>query len=303
MLTTAACSVLLGVGAFAGCAAEETTPGTPTNAGNVNGGSTMTAVTGSDATAAGPVTGNTVSTSSVTNGTTGGTTGGTTAATATANTGAATTTTGATTGSATTGGSTGSCSGSTPATAAVSLMPQNGYISCDSNTIGLQGYFFTYADMGGSMIAPANFEMTGADICVNGTAAQVMEGADGELDYSGTFGAGLGFNFNQDTGSSTANMWDAAAMGIGGITFTIDPFPTGATMRVIFQSGGSDYCLQFTTGGPHTVKFADTMSECWAETGTAPSPTTLQQVKWQVATDDTMAYPFDFCLTGLALVP
>jgi hypothetical protein len=301
MLTTAACSVLLGVGAVAGCAAEETTPGTPTSAGNVNGAGDMTAVTSSGVTSGGPVTDGAVgSSTAVTNGgATSDTSGGAGAAVTT--TGAAAvndTSGGATTGASTTGGSTGSCSGSTPASAAVTLMPQNGYVSCDSNTIGLQGYFFTYADMGGSTIMPANFEMMGSDICVNGTAGQVMD-----MDYDATYGAGLGFNFNQDTGSTTPNTWNATAMGIGGIAFTISAFPAGATMRIIFQSGGSDFCHQFTTGGPHTVTFAEAQSECWSSAGTAPNAASLQQVKWQVATDEAMAYPFDFCLTNVQLVP
>ena len=307
MLTTAACSLLLGAGAFVGCAAEETTPGTPTGGSNVNGVSNASGATGSGVTSAGPVTGGAVGNSSAvtSGGVTSATSGGATGAAAVTSTGAAAvtgTSAGATTGASTTGGSTGSCSGSTPATAAVTLMPQNGYVSCDSNTIGLQGYFFTYSDMGGSMVMPADFAMAGSEICASGTAAMVPE-VDGEPDYAGTYGAGLGFNLNQDTGSSTPNTWDAAAMGIGGISFTLDPFPTGATMRVIFQSGGTDSCIQFTTGGAQTHMFADAQTECYSNTGTAPNPSTMEQIKWQVVTDETMAYPFDFCLTNIQLVP
>ncbi len=304
-LTTAACLISLGLAAFAGCAAEENTPSKTSGSGPVTGGSTAgTSTTGTPATTSA---GNAVGVTSAGVTSAGATTGASTTTTGVAATSGGATSGAATTGAATTGassttGSTGGpdCVGTGMAAAAVPLMPHNGFVDCASNTIGIQGYFFTYSDMGGSSIMPADFSAAADEICVTGTVGQVMDD-----DYSATYGAGLGFNFNQTTGSSDANTWDATAAGISGIQFNISSFPTGAGMRVIFQSGGSDYCAPITAGGAQTVNFADATKTCYdaADPGPSGSATTLEQVKWQVTTDADATHDFDFCLTDIALVP
>jgi len=259
------------------------------------GAGTTTATVGSTTTTASATTG--AGSVTTTTGTTTSTTGGaSTTGTATTTTGTggatatATTSTGETT-TSTTGGD--SCVGTGPATAEVPITPADGWVDCATNSIGLQGSFFTYSD-GTSTVTPEDFSAAGAEICVTGMAA--ASGTD-------IWGAGVGFNLNQDAGSDTANEWDATAAAITGISFNISALPAGGLVRLIYASGGTDYCVEITATGAQTVLFSATAEECWAETpGGAPAETTLQAVKWQVAAV-TDAYSFDFCISDIKAVP
>lgn len=264
-----------------------------TGAGPTTGAGTTTAtVAGTTATTATATTGaELVTTTSGTTSTTGATSTTGTATTATGTGGAtatATTATGETT--STTGG--GSCVGTGPATAEVPITPANGWVDCGTNTIGLQGSFFTYSD-GTSTVEPADFADAGEEICVTGMAA--ASGTD-------IWGAGVGFNLNQDVDSDTANEWDATAAGITGISFNLSALPAGGLVRLIYASGGKDYCVEVEAAGAQTVLFSATTEDCWEAGGAAPPETTLQAVKWQVAAM-TDAYTFDFCISDIKAVP
>lgn len=248
---------------------------------------TSAAVTTATVTSAGSVT---VTAAAVTTGTA--TSGGasTTGAAATTTGAGGATATAATGATATTGGD--SCTGTATATAAVPITPADGWVDCASNAIGIQGAFFTYDD-GTSTIMPGDFAAAGAEICVTGTVAATA---------TDVWGAGVGFNLNQDVGSDTANAWDATAAGVSGISFNLSALPAGGLLRLIYASGGVDHCVEITAAGEQTVLFSETTAECWEAGGAAPPATTLESVKWQVAavTDE---YAFDFCISAVAAVP
>lgn len=190
---------------------------------------------------------------------------------------------------ATTGG--GSCT-ATPATAPVPLVPDDGWLDCSDNSIGIQGGFFTYSDGNGSTITSA---FTGDDICVSGTVGQAVSN-------NSVWGAGFGFNVNQDEPEGDVETWNANAMGISGFRFNLSAMPSGTGLRLVYQSGGTDYCVAITSSGTKTVRFADTAEACWGSGGGAPNPATLEQVKWQVTTNSS-EHDFDFCITQLAAIP
>lgn len=262
------------VGPVTGTANTATT-GTSTSAVTTTGTSAVTAT----ATVAGTTTGTATTGGASTTGT----------AVTTTGAGGATATT-ATTATATTGGD--SCTGTGTATAAVPITPADGWVDCASNAIGIQGAFFTYDD-GTSTIMPEDFSAAGAEICVTGTVAATA---------AEVWGAGVGFNLNQDVGSDTANAWDATAAGVSGISFNLSALPAGGLLRLIYASAGVDHCVEITAAGEQTVLFSETAAECWEAGGAAPAATTLESVKWQVAavTDE---YAFDFCISGVAAVP
>lgn len=251
-------------------------------------------------TSGGPtVTGTSVTTATVTTGTVTATATGDTTGTATtgdaSTTGATVTTTGAggataTTATATTGA--GSCTASGAATAPVPITPADGWVDCATNTIGIQGAFYTYDD-GTSTITPADFSASGAEICASGTVAATA---------SDIWGAGVGFNLNQDVGSDAANAWDATAAGVTGISFNVSALPTGGLLRLIYTSAGVDHCVEITAAGQQTILFSETAEECWSAGGGAPAATTLESVKWQVAAVSA-EYSFDFCISDVAAVP
>ena len=281
----------LGSAAVLACSSDpETVPGptgntastTATVAGPVTSSTTNTVVTNAVVTTASV---SAVTASASASSTTGG---GTTTGAAVTTTGAGGATATVATTTATTGGA--ECQVTTPATAAVPITPEDGWVNC--NDIGMQGAFYTYGD-GTSTIMPADFTAAGDTICINGEVAAT--GTD-------IWGAGVGFNLNQDGGSDAMNPWNATAAGITGISFTLDVLPAGGLMRLIYASGGTDYCVEVTAAGAQTIKFADTTQDCWEAGGAAPDVTTLEAVKWQVAAV-TDAYPFEFCLSAIQAIP
>jgi hypothetical protein len=163
-------------------------------------------------------------------------------------------------------------------------------VACSTNTIGVQGEFFTYTDDAGSSIT---LSATGEDVCLEGTA--------GLMDAS-TWGAGVGFNVNQTESGEDPNQWDAEAMNISGFRFTLSALPVSG-MRLVYQTDGIDYCVPLTSPGMQTVMFDETAEECWATGGGPPDPSTLEAIKWQVTTDSAGEHDFDFCITGLAAIP
>lgn len=193
----------------------------------------------------------------------------------------------------TTGG--GSCTAE-PATAPVPLEPNDGWVDCSSNDVGIQGEFFTYSDGNGSTITPSGFSNAGDEICVEGTAGQIVGGDNS------TWGAGVGMNLNQEEPEAAIDEWDADAMGISGFRFNISELPDSG-LRFVVQSGGTDYCVQVTQAGAQTIRFSDTAEACWSAGGDAPDPSTLEAVKWQITTNSTSEHEFSFCLTQLAAIP
>lgn len=188
----------------------------------------------------------------------------------------------------TTGG--GSCT-ATPATGAVPLVPDDGWIDCSTNDIGVQGEFFTYSD-GTSTITSA---FTGDDICVEGTAGRAVSD-------NSVWGAGFGVNLNQEEREADPDTWNADAMGISGFRFNLSAMPAGTGLRFVYQSGGTDYCVEIASAGAQTVRFSETREACWGSGGDDPNPSTLEQVKWQVTTNSS-EHDFSFCITQFAAVP
>jgi hypothetical protein len=177
------------------------------------------------------------------------------------------------------------------ATAPVSITPSDGWVPCDSNTVGIEGAFFTYFDEVASTIMPTTFESAGADICVTGEVGLVDEAFS-------VWGAGLGFNFADEA------PWDAATQGISGVSFNISELPAGTETRIIFSDGaGVDHCATSAAAGANTFAFTDTSVDCWEAGGATPSASSIVSVKWQVATNAESSHPFSFCITDLQVIP
>lgn len=184
----------------------------------------------------------------------------------------------------------GSCSPA-PATGPVPLEANDGWVDCSSNDVGIQGEFFTYSDGNGSTITSS---FTGDEICVEGTAGQVVSD-------NSVWGAGLGVNLNQEEPEADLDTWNANAMGISGFRFALSALPPSG-LRLVYQSGGTDYCVEVTSAAAQTVLFEDTAEACWGSGGDAPNPATLEAVKWQITTNSA-EHDFSFCITQLAAVP
>jgi hypothetical protein len=191
------------------------------------------------------------------------------------------------------------------------LTPMAGWVAGGTNEAGIQGAFSTISDatsMGATTIMPANFTMaTGTQICVSGSASQIMTAA--MPDYNRYWGGGVALDLG-DPGAMAAKVpWNRGR--VVGFSFNI----TGTTIPPMgqFRFGITPYegsalvddgpCTNITMGA-NTIMFSALHSQCYAATpGAALSDTALlASIKWQVATVVTAPTPFNFCISDLKAI-
>ena len=175
------------------------------------------------------------------------------------------------------------------------------------NNAGIQGAFYPIVDSGGSTVTPSDgfalAEPANA-ICISGTAAVVVAG-----DFANIWGAGFGFNFQQDSGNvaSPPVAWDATAIQAVGFRANISALPSNGSLRVKYKVVGdpSDYCTVVSVDGDVDILFADTRQSCWeatAATNPTPDPTMLEAIQFQVTTNVDEPVTYDFCLNSLSVL-
>jgi hypothetical protein len=228
-----------------------------------------------------------------------------------------------TAGSGTTGGG-GSGTGGTGTggalPAGVPLTILDGWVAADQNSLGVQGAVFSYADP--TSLMGMTEVKTGASYCIAGTAAKVdkasmacttMMFTPPATDCYGEYwGAAIGMNLNQPIDPVTMEgvdpplAFDASA--IKGFAFNIDGPTLPTTLRFKIEGAGGEFCTppsKLLARGANTFMLTDLVSECW-ETGAAtmnPNAETIKssvlKIAWQVTTKDTMAIPFDYCVSDV----
>jgi hypothetical protein len=191
----------------------------------------------------------------------------------------------------------------------IPLTPTDGWVDAASNTVGIQGAMFSYADTTSleSMVA----DFTGTNACITGTAAKVDMNCTPvapATDCYGTFwGAAIGLNLNQPidmaSGMGADPMpYDASAL--SGFAFEIagDMVPTSLRFKV--EDGTNEYCTPATAAvkaGANSISFDQLVTECWKAGGTAATgaKSSLIKISWQVVTNAMSTVPFDFCVTNV----
>ncbi len=155
-----------------------------------------------------------------------------------------------------------------------------------SSVIAMGGYAYAYSDGMGSTA------------CVDATAL-CGTGTTGVANSAGTiWGAGIGFNVNQAvaTGPASPPLNSYAATGVG-IAYALDALPAQG-MRIIVDSGGTDYCAPIAAASG-TVVWGTFNTKCWDDSGTFLSgPPTATHIQFQV-TADAASTPFDVCVTSV----
>jgi hypothetical protein len=172
--------------------------------------------------------------------------------------------------------------------------------------------------------APSDNPITIGQMCTKGTAAKVIAGTSGALDYSDLFGGGIGLDFNNPGG-------DAGVEGTfplnnySGISFNFTGnVPAGMNMRVNFPfsgehnppNGDSPYWAASATAayspivaGLNTVKWANVLGPYYLTQQTPAivpppfMPSEAYGIEFQVFTNKNTATPFDFCVDSLTLLP
>jgi hypothetical protein len=121
--------------------------------------------------------------------------------------------------------------------------------------------------------------------------------------YDIYWGGAIGFNLNQAEGDDPpAEPFDASAAGVTGFGFDVSALPIGGQLRFNVLVAGEDtnnYCAAITAPAGNQFHWTDLKLSCWAAEDATPDPTRIQAVHWQIVTNDSGPFDFDFCVTNI----
>jgi hypothetical protein len=158
-------------------------------------------------------------------------------------------------------------------------------------------------------------------MCTNGTAAKVIDGTNGQSDYSDIWGAGIGLDFQNPRGDAGAEKgyFDMTPyVGIG-FDFTGDVIPIDE-MRVNFPfngessdrdeipfwDGATRSSSPLTNGAHVEVQWTDVAPVQYLDQGLpAPPPldkTQVASIQFLVFTNNATTAPYNFCVNNLTLL-
>jgi hypothetical protein len=245
------------------------------------------------------------------------------------------------TGSSSNGSSSGTGSSGNPPAGVVLTPSATGYVS--GNSAGVVGSWYVYADGFGSdgksgdgdCVAKGMFPASACSVvtsptpgvgsfppsaegamCLTGTAAKVLNGANMMPDYSDLFGEGIGLDLNNPGGDAgaTAGFFDGSKY--TGVSFDIT-FPSGtpqANLRVQFptmetlSTGDSAYWggaknsgSPITSASTYAFKWADVGGPMYLTNPPAFDKTKIQAIQFAVYTDTMASVPVSFCINNLTL--
>lgn len=202
---------------------------------------------------------------------------------------------------------------------------ETGYIDMTMNTFGINGSWFAYNDCNDAMQAMVPCTMpdalltgpdgnpgwatTPAQVCMKGTAAQVMMTPDGgTVDYFGIqWGAGIAFDLSNAGGVGAVAMpFNATAAGIAGFIFDV----TGtAPMRVRINyvmptTESTSHFIEVEPGTNISVDFLSVNQGAWVmdPNRVAFDPTQFRTIQFQVFTNDMSTTPYDFCVSNVRVI-
>ena len=193
----------------------------------------------------------------------------------------------------------------------VPLTAADGWVDAMSNTLGIQGAMFAYADATSGMGLVEDF--AGPNACIKGTAAKVdlkcTPMAPAKDCYGQFWGAAIGLNLNQPTVmmgglavGGDAMPFDASAL--KGFAFEITGTKVPVSLRFKAENASGEFCsppAKPVKLGANTFLFSDLMTQCWKTGGTSAegAKSAIVKIAWQVVTNDKSAVPFDYCVANL----
>jgi len=195
----------------------------------------------------------------------------------------------------------------------LALQPVNGWVDGRSNGVGIQGPFVTSSDRdqaGPSTISPADFGMSGSEICVQGTAGPVGVDENGSPDYAGDWGVLVGFNLAVAAPGGAAMPWSRVT-GEGtvvGFSFALSGQSIPSETMYFYAAGedGRQYCIPLagTSSAAQSVLFSQLVTECFSPgSGQAlPLDLALTGLQWTIAATPSSAVPYSFCISDLRAV-
>jgi hypothetical protein len=177
---------------------------------------------------------------------------------------------------------------------AVALPTPDGWYQTGSYT----GPVWTAHDEKGSSIT-----LDSGVLCANGTATQVpYDSATGQYDYSGAWGAMVGWNLNYPLGGTRtgADLSAKSAIKVGLVGGSGLNFLLSLVLQDANGVNTATYCAPLPSEGG-TIPLSSLTQDCWAPGGTPFDPVTMQPsvLSIEVRTDPNRAHPFNFCVTAL----
>jgi hypothetical protein len=208
-------------------------------------------------------------------------------------------------GGGSTGGATGA-GGTIVLPAGDRIISENGWVEARTNDYGVSGPFWTLSD-GHTTYSPLDYsaQPTRGENCISGTTAAVQDN-----DYSGYWGAMVGFNPNQPTPDAAPLPYSAPANDVFGLHFRVSGTTGGQTLR--FLAGPSQlidgtyetYCVNLDLSDCAdgcNVSFDQMQKDCWLGGGAPLDEQNIDHFGWQV-TSLFESVDFDFCVSDLRLL-
>jgi hypothetical protein len=202
------------------------------------------------------------------------------------------------------------------------LTPNDGWIDAQSNVPKIQGAVFGFADP--TSARSLLKDLSGSNMCINGTAAQVDMASEACVNkmftapatdcYGEYWGSAIGLNLNQPLDMTTEPPmggtplpYDASALKGFGFEVSGNTVPPPASIRFKVQDNqGKEYCNPPTSKlkiGVNNFLFSELVTECWGTTTKSLTAETAQtklvMLAWQVVTNTSTNVPYDFCVSNL----
>jgi hypothetical protein len=190
--------------------------------------------------------------------------------------------------------------------------------SVDAETAAVPGSIATYSY--GDAVSTRCLEAAGANhLCLYGVGA---DSDDGMGNMYGNWGAGLGVQLAEAEEDGTVIApWDATALGITGVQFTLSGVTAAAPVRfglgmvstaeIPFQEqpfvNGSDTENDYVADGSYMVDFANLYLPTWTEYSDlcveaddcAFDASRIHSMQFQLVTGPGAARPYDFCVSDI----
>ncbi len=186
------------------------------------------------------------------------------------------------------------------------LNPLDGWVDAGSNSAGIQGAMYYYADDTTEQSITTDF--TWKNACIAGVGAWVNLDCGAPDCYGEYWGAAIALNLNQPIDPATmvaseAEPFDAAGRGIVGFAFDLTGPIIPVSMRFVVEDLNGQYCTGAAKPllpGTNAVLFSELMRDCWNGFGEPPDTSALIKIAWQVVTNTASETPFDYCVSNIS---
>jgi hypothetical protein len=198
-----------------------------------------------------------------------------------------------------------------------------GWVSGDTNGLGVQGAFFIAHDGVSAAGTPTTTGSTmtvsyatPGSVCVQGNFPAIPPDptlTEGDFLYSTHWGGGVGMNLRQvipagggmalpasgwprTTPAGTVTAFNYTLTAQAGSTLP----PLRFTVDFVGKPAGATFCQTLPLGST-TAPLASTVQSCWETTAATVLPgADLLTIQWSIIPNTTTPTPFNFCLSGVS---